>query len=271
LQILVLDSNSTDGSSEAIHKAYSDIRIEKLSKNLGYAGNNNVGIQIALDQGANWVLILNPDTVIDANCLQELVKAGEKETSIGILTPKIYQMDLPNEIQAAGGQLDRSFDVRWRGTGEQDRGQYDLFAPVDVAHGCAMLVHRRVFETIGLFDSRFFMYREDVDFCLRARRAGFLILYVPTASIWHRRSSGDTARSPFITYYMTRNSYLLLSNAKASPSAYLLVTMRNLIWLSNWTLNPKWRHKHTDRDALFKALMDALLGNHGYQAYRYGT
>lgn len=132
------------------------------------------------------------------------------------------------------------------------------------------MVHRQVFEAIGTFDSRFFMYREEVDLCLRAKRAGYKILYVPTAKVWHRRPDVHPAKRPFITYHMVRNNYLLLSKSKASVLEFVLATARNLIWLANWTFNPKWQHKREERDALFKGLIDALRGNYGKQAYRYG-
>lgn len=268
---LVLNFPPDRGWSTDIQTAYPQARTVSLSANRGYAGNNNVGIREALAGGADWVLILNEDILMDRACVESLIDVAQGNPNAGVIGPKVYQADVPSEIQAAGGIMNKFFDVRWRGEGETDRGQYDDTVEVDVVHGCAIMVRRELVEAIGAFDERFFMYREEVDLCLRARRAGYKVLYAPNAHVWHRRPAPSADRQALTTYYMTRNAYLLLANHRASPGTRVRMTARHLTWLLNWTLNPKWRHKHTDRNALFKALIDALLGKYGHQSDRYGT
>jgi len=268
---LVLNFPPDSSWSAAIQAAHPQACIFSLSANRGYAGNNNVGIREALAGGADWVLILNEDILMDRLCVNSLVEVAQGNPNAGLIGPKVYQADAPSEIQAAGGIVNQLFDVRWRGEGETDRGQYDEIAEVDVVHGCAIMLRRELIEAIGAFDERFFMYREEVDLCLRARRAGYKVLYAPQAQVWHRRPAPPADRQALTTYYMTRNAYLLLSNHHASSNMRVRTTTRHLTWLLNWTLNPKWRHKHADRNALFKALIDALLSNYGYQSDRYGT
>lgn len=106
-KVIVLDNHSTDGSVTAICEAYPDVQIIELEKNLGYAGNNNVGIQAALDQGAEWVFVLNEDIILDRECIGELVDVGEQDLCTGIVGPLVYHFTEPQVIQSAGGLLGR--------------------------------------------------------------------------------------------------------------------------------------------------------------------
>lgn len=222
LKTVVVDNGSTDGSVEAIRK-FKEASLIENKNNLGFAEGNNVGIRFALDEGANFILVLNNDTVVDKNLVVELLKAARVHKKAGILGPKIYfasgfeyhqsrykEKDLGKVIWCAGGKIDwANLLFSHRGVDEVDAGQYDEAEETDFVSGCAMLVRREVFERVGLFEKKYFAYLEDTDLCLRAKKEGFQLLYVPTAFLWHKvaRTSGGIG-SPIHDYYLTRNRLL---------------------------------------------------------------
>jgi GT2 family glycosyltransferase len=123
-KIMVLDNASTDGSAAAIQRAYPQVEVVALTENKGYAGNNNVGIAAALAQGADWVLVLNEDTILDPDCLTQLTAVGESAADIGIVGPLVYHFNEPTIIQSAGGVMDGKLAAWHTGENEPDRGQF---------------------------------------------------------------------------------------------------------------------------------------------------
>ena len=192
---LVLDNASTDGSVEAIRAEFPDVRIHRLEQNLGYAGNNNVGIEQALALGADWVFVLNEDTVLARDCLERLVEAGQQDERVGIVGPMVYHHLEPRVIQSAGGALSRDWSSFHLGQNALDEGQFPSPHQVDWISGCAILVRRAVIERVGTFDARYFYFWEETEWCLRASRAGWRVLHVPGAHLWHKGVSETTGRS----------------------------------------------------------------------------
>lgn len=271
LDIIVVDNNSGDGTPQAVRDRYPTAVVLEMGENLGYAGGNNAGMEYALEHGADWVLILNQDVVVAPDMLSPLLAAAKHEPRVGFLGPKVYHLEEPHRLQSAGIVLDSCLRSHQRGQGELDVGQFESIAECDALAGCALFTSRPMIERIGMLDLRFFMYHEEMDWCLRARAAGLRNLYVPAARVWHPkpqlRGAGNTA---FTTYYMTRNHYLLLSKHGTGLLPVAQITKKNLIWLVNWTLNPKWRHVRQKRNALFKALVDAALRRYGRRRTQYG-
>lgn len=191
VRVIVVDNASGDGTAAAIARRFGE-RFTVLSNpsNLGYAAGNNAGIRRALDDGANFVLLLNNDTVVDPACVRELVRGLDEAPGAGIAGAKTYYFAQPDRIWFAGGVVSL-----WRGTArhigirEHDRGQYDTPRDVDYVSGCALMARREVFEAIGMLDASYRAYFEDADFCMRAARAGFRVRYVPAAKVWHRISA----------------------------------------------------------------------------------
>jgi len=179
------------------------IEFERPPQNLGFAEGCARGIARAMACGADFVLLLNNDAVVEASCLDLLVKAAADAPAAGLLSPLIVTMSVPPRPWYVGG----SFSL-WSGVPVQARrksGIEGIGAPreVDYATGCAMLIRPAVIQSVGSLDSRFFAYCEDLDFSLRARDAGFKVLVVPRARVYHEAADGDRlARS---IYYSTRN------------------------------------------------------------------
>jgi GT2 family glycosyltransferase len=262
-QVIVLDNSSTDDSVEAIQGAFPSVSIISLERNLGYAGNNNVGIETALTRGADWIFILNEDTYQAPDCISRLVEAGNSQRMVGILGPLVYHANEPAVIQSAGGKLDRAWRAWHLGQNEPDQGQFPGLHPVEWVSGCAILVRRDVIEQVGQLDARFFYYWEETDLCVRASKGGWIILNVPQAKLWHKGVQRDYRPGPNVTYYSTRNHFLLLAKHRAPLYAWVAAWGDILRTLASWTFKPKWRSMRDHRDAMWQGLWDFLRGRWG--------
>lgn len=209
-EVMLVDNGSVDGSAAAIRRHFPGQEIVETGRNLGFAEGNNTGIRIALERGADYVLLLNNDTIVHPSLLRELVAAAERCPDGGLFCAKIYYHAEPTRIWYGG--------ARWHDDLMRFQHFYDEaqilpdergVAAVDYACGCALLARSAVLRQVGLLDPRFFLTYEDTDLCFRARAAGFASYCVPAAVLWHKISSSfGGAESPLFTYFMTRNLLL---------------------------------------------------------------
>ncbi len=262
-KIIVLDNASTDGSPEAIRAQYPEVQLIGLTQNLGYAGNNNVGIQAALAQGADWVFVLNEDTILAPNCIAELVATGECDAKIGIVGPMVYHFDEPELIQSAGGQMDQHFNIWHRGQNQKDEGQFANADTLAWISGCAILLRRQVIEQVGMLDERFFYYWEETEWCLRTRKAGWQVVHVPQAKLWHKGVQRDYQPKPSVTYYSTRNRLLMLSKHRVSLATWVYSWGQIGRTLGSWTIKPQWHNMRGHRDAMWRGATDFVLQRWG--------
>lgn len=233
-QITVIDNGSTDGSAEFIKEKLSDsIDLIINEKNLGFGKGNNQGIQESLACGADYTLILNNDTTVAPNMLSELMFAISNKPQIGIAGPVIHYGDKPDQIWFMGLRFIREFYVIQ--LKPQLRPPLDRVEEVDFVSGCGMLVSRDVWETIGLFDPEFFMYYEDLDLCIRARRAGFRLVTATRAKMWHYGSVSSGGReSPVKQYYLLKSG--LIFYRKHTRGIWLLVNVFVRIGQTCWIM-----------------------------------
>ncbi|MGD8738154.1 MAG: glycosyltransferase family 2 protein [Anaerolineae bacterium] len=208
LRMVVVDNGSTDDSVARIQAGFPQAELLINPENLGFARGANLGLRHALERGADRILLVNNDTLLDAQAVERMM--AHVQPHVGIIAPLIFYADDPQRIWSAGGKvhpwlLEKSGDRR----GQLDDGQWPEPVERDFVTGCGLLVTRRFLETVGFFDERFFMYYEDSDLCLRTKGAGFRILLVPTARMWHKvaRSSGGSG-SANERYWMGRSSIL---------------------------------------------------------------
>lgn len=221
VRLLVVDNGSTDGSEAILRERFPSVELLQTGENLGFAGGNNVGIRHALARGSDLVVLLNNDTVVDPVFVTALVEAAAAHPEAGMLCPKILLHDRPQVFWYAGASYHPWLGWgRHRGAGEEDRGQYDRIEPTERVTGCALLVTRALCERVGLLRDDFFCYAEDLEWGLRARAAGFSLLYVPTARVWHKvsRSTGG-ARSVAAVRYNTRNQLTCVDALLPLPRA----------------------------------------------------
>jgi GT2 family glycosyltransferase len=260
---IVLDNASTDGSVEAIRLAHPEVEVVDLDENLGYAGNNNVGIDRALREGADWVVLLNEDTVPDPECLRHMVAVGAADPGVGVIGPLVFHFDSPKIVQSAGGILNRHWKATHIGQNERDNGSFAEPRDVDWISGCCIMVRREVFEDVGPLDERFFYYWEETELCIRARRRGWRIVHVPAAQLWHKGVQVDYQPAPSVTYYATRNRLLTLSKHRAPLMARLMTWAELTRTLLSWTLRPKWGSLAPHREAMWRGIQDYRLGRWG--------
>ncbi len=208
LRVLVVDNGSSDDSVARIRAAYPDVPLLVHNENSGFARGMNLGIRAALAQGADYLFLLNNDTLLAPDAIARLVQ--HLAPDVALLAPIIYYADAPQRVWSLGGTLNPwLLETRGNRRGEEDQGQWPELLELDFAPACGLLLPRTIFDRIGLFDERFFMYYEDLDFCLRARRAGWHIRAVTTAKMWHKVSlSSGGSDSPNERYWMARSSVL---------------------------------------------------------------
>jgi GT2 family glycosyltransferase len=191
VELIVVDNGSSDGSVEAIRDRFGErVTLIANGQNLGFAGGNNAGIRYALDAGADFVLLLNNDTVVDPALIDHLLRPFADDPRVGITGPKIYYYTPRDQIWFAGGRIFLARGTSCHiGIRQTDSGQYDRRVEIDYVTGCALMASRAVFEKCGLLDPSYVAYYEDADFCMRARRAGFSIVYEPGGRVWHKISA----------------------------------------------------------------------------------
>lgn len=267
---MVLDYILNDGMVHLVRDMYPNVQVVEINENLGYAGNNNVGIQLAMDQGAEWIFILNDDTVLDPGCLASLIDASESDPSIGFIGPTIYHFREPEIIQSAGGMLGKYWQGVHLGQDEVDRGQFHSSHDVEWISGCAILVRCAVIEKIGMLDPDYFLYWEETEWCLRARRTGWKIVHVPQARLWHKGVQRDYQPKPYVTYYVTRNHLFTLSKHHAPVTAWVYTLFQIFRSLISWTIKPRWRFKREHRDAMWQGFIDFLRHRRGPMPSRSG-
>lgn len=223
--VLLVDNGSTDGTAEVVGQTFPQMCVLRLDENQGYSGGTNIGVARALAAGADYILLLNNDVWVPPDAPGALVAAAEADSTIAAVGPKVYYADEPQRLQSVGGIMDwRRMRGRLIGEGEIDHGQYERPRDVDFVVGCAMLIRAQAWYAVGEFDLAFFLYYEDIDWCLRACRAGCRALYCPSARAWHANQGTAGIEPGLVTYYTTRNRLILAqryANRLSQGSIYL--------------------------------------------------
>ncbi len=202
--VILVDNTGCLGEGEVKLAAPPEVEIQRPGRNLGFSDGCTLGISLAIQGGADFVLLLNNDAVVDPLFLGPLVNAASQCPDAGLLCPRIMKLSNPREAWYQGGKFSL-----WSGIpvqGHRRRAKHDNRAhrEVDYATGCAMLIRPALIRRVGSFDPRFFAYCEDLDLSIRARRAGFRVLFVPESVVYHDVSA-EPARASLRIYYSTRN------------------------------------------------------------------
>lgn len=240
----VVDNASSDETVEAIYAAHPQQRVLVMEKNLGFCGGNNRGIQDALARGADYVLLLNNDTELHPDLLDELVRVADSDPTIGAVGTKNILMGDHSMVWGAYGELRYDRDlVRLVGSRQPDGPEYRGLKDVDWVIGNGIMMSRRAVEAIGGFDESFFGYHEDVDWCERVRRAGFRVVYNGDAIIYHQGfgAARPNAKMPFpVLYFLGRNSILFARKHASLPQLCKFVTLffAGVAW---WMIGGIWR------------------------------
>lgn len=205
-KVVIIENGSNDNSYELIKKHCRDEVVIKSEKNLGFAGGNNLGIEIAMSDCAEYVMLLNNDTIVESDFLIHLYETFNYDKNVGIVGCKINYYNNKNIINYGGGEIVwNKFTTVFFDTDKVDTNDKGV-KEITFVSGCAMMISRSTIEKIGMLDHSYFMYYEDTDYCAKAMQAGFKLLYQPKSKIYHKISSssgGDL--SPFVLYWSTKN------------------------------------------------------------------
>lgn len=219
--VIVVDNGSRDAKeAQELQKSFPDVTVIRSEENKGFAGGNNIGIKVAEERRSDYVLLLNNDTTVDPKFLDAMIATAEVNTRVGMVGAKIYYHAEPETIWYDGSSFSWSNGVKHTRISIRDAQPSDTTPrSTGFITGCAMLVRMSALKKIGLLEESFFMYHEDVDWCLRARNEEFLLMMAPGAHVWHKVArSAVTMGEPMIHYYDARNTLLL-----AQRNAGLLV------------------------------------------------
>ncbi len=220
--LIIVDNGSADGSKEAVRKKFPQVTWIENKKNLGYAEGNNVGIHYALRKEASFILILNNDTIVAPNFLEAFLETIEKNPNIAILGAKPHLYDHPKKLDHLGGMWNPrkgQFDLIGLRDGEE---KWNCLRPLDYVCGCALFAKAEVFQKIGGFDPRFFLFWEESDWCFRAKRAGYVSYFCPEAKLWHKVSASFNRQKVSTTYFWWRNRLLWIKlNCKRKERYFL--------------------------------------------------
>lgn len=211
-EIVLVDNGSVDGSADKLAAQFPGVRLIRNRENLGFAGGNNVAIRDVMERGTDYLLLLNNDTIVPADFLGEMVRVAESSPEIGLVNPKILYFEPADRIWYAGGayKLGWSFAHHF-GADRVDTGKYNQLREVSFTTGCALLVKAEVVRKIGLLDESFFFGFEDLDWCIRARGAGYKAFYVPSSLVRHRAGyvTKKNLGKPAKDFQYVKNSVIL--------------------------------------------------------------
>jgi len=265
VSILVVDNGSSDDSVEVIKRMNSEVTVLPTGKNLGFTGGNNVGIDFALSHDADFIWLLNNDTIVDKQVLSFLSLFDDP--SVGACGSKIYfakghefhhdrysEGDRGRVIWYAGGQVDwENMYASHIGVDEVDHGQYDQPEETQFITGCSFVVRSSVIQKVGMLDEQYYLYLEDLDWSLRIQRAGWKTMYAPGSILWHI-NAGSSGRpgNPLHEYYITRNRLLI---------GFKYASMRTKIALFREGVRFIFGKSKTRR----RAVLDALFNRFGKQ------
>ena len=214
-KIILVDNNSKDNQAEKLQRQFPHVKLIKNNENTGFCIANNQGIEIALKEKADYILLLNNDTTVTPNFLDILINYSEKHSKIGIVSPKINYYYNQDVVWCMGGTISIISGMTISiGKGKKSSLFTKIIQP-DFASGCALLIKREVVEKIGVLDPIYFAYYEDVDISYRARKAGYEIAVLPKSVIWHKKSAsagyvGTNNISDFQMYQFARNSLIFM-------------------------------------------------------------
>ncbi len=235
-RIVVVDNGSGDGIESAVRSEFPAVTVIQTGANLGYTGGNNAGIEYALGDGADYVLIVNPDTVVvNSKFVDEMVDYLESHPEVGIAGPRVFLREMgnvQNTVLFAPG-LWRSV-VNWfrfRANPQSLEFSGGEVVEAEVLNGVCLLIRAECLRQTGLFDENIFMYIEDADMDYRARKYGWQVKYLPIDSVIHLQKLEGYHQTGMASFLLKRNSVYFLCKAgkKLDAWGYAIISLLLLV------------------------------------------
>jgi hypothetical protein len=269
-KIIVVDNESDPANSQDLKVQFPNIELLKSYENLGFTGGNNLGIKHAINQGADYVMLLNNDTIVENNFISPLLNHLEQNPKVGAVQPKIFLLNDPKTIWNAGGQLNSSIMTTSSiGHNETDHGQYESPQTLDWITGCCILLRSEVINNVGMLNEQFFAYYEDVDWSLRIRDYGWQLMIEPESIIYHKAGASGKSEiksrqgtlSPIIHFFNIRNHLYLIRIHKSGISTLIpvfLVVGKSLLYMSYFAIRGRFSKLKAVAKGLVNGLFDPL-------------
>ena len=239
-QVVVVDNGSSDGTPEKIRQAYPAVHVIANERNLGVPAGYNVGFQYALGMGAHYVFMLNNDTLLDGNTLDEIVKLAEQDPKAGIVMPKVLVYGSQDKVWSSGSYY-RTFPPAIV-LSDKNKRTIESVRLIEYAPSCGLLIHRRAFESAGLFDTGYFFLFDDWDFSARVRAHGLNIWYTPSAQMWHKVSQTTRVTFSSMYWYTWGASITRFYRRHGKPVWFSLPVHVGYIMLREFLLKWKWNN-----------------------------
>jgi|APSaa5957512535_1039671.scaffolds.fasta_scaffold39271_1 GT2 family glycosyltransferase len=267
--IIVVDNGSDKGQLQKLVECNFKITLIKTGENLGYTGGNNVGIDYAIDKKSKYILLLNNDTYIAIDALENMMRSANSDKKVGVLSPKIFFHPDRHLIWSAGATFnDVNLIGHLTGYKEEDKEIYNQQSDVDYVSGCAMLIQTDVIKKVGKLCDDYFAVCEDIDFCFRVKEHGYCIRYEPSATVWHIESSSSGGiDSPQYVYYQTRNYFLFHKRWARGLSQLILSHGYYSIYLVKRGMGFILRGEFTGVLAITLGVYDFIVGKYGRRDY----
>jgi GT2 family glycosyltransferase len=231
-RLVIVDNGSVDGTEEMIRDEFPELALIQTGSNLGYTGGNNKGIEYAIEHGADYVLILNPDTVvINPVFLDEMVEHAQANPGVGIAGPRVFLREIgrvQNTVLFPPGLWRNSINwIRYRIKPESLFLSGDKAMEPEVLNGVCLLINTACLRQIGLFDENIFMYIEDADLDYRAYRHGWRVKYLPIDSVVHKQKQDGYHMTGQVSFFLKRNSvyYLHKIGRRADAWGYAVLSL----------------------------------------------
>lgn len=266
-EVVIVDNKSTDDSLGKLkkyiegQKEYLKVKHTLIASenNNGFAAGNNIGIKYALKNNCDFVLLINTDTLVEEDFLKELMIPFSNSEEVGISTGKIYYESKRDTFWFAGGIFnEKRFYGAHIGQGEKDMGQYDEQKNISFCTGCLMMIKKQVLEKIGLLSEEYFMYYEDVDYCLKVMEEEYKIVYAPKAKIYHKVSSSTGGEeSPFAIEWNTRNRIRLMKKFRDSMTVTRYIKTFSFFYITRIIVLGKYLVK--GKSNLMKAMAKGVI------------
>lgn len=260
IEVIIVDNNSTDESIKKIREIFKEkVKIIINHNNSGFAGGTNIGIKYAIKNGAEYILLLNNDTIIDSKMIEIMVKSSNKKS---VISPKIYYFSNKDIIWSAGGEIkwNKGYTIQY-GMNDIDIGQFNQRKAISFATGCCMLIPKEIINKVGLLPEDYFLYFEDTEYCVKIKKLGYQIIYEPKAFMYHKVSATTGGEDNInYVYYFSRNRLFFnkRNNLNKVYIFYLLFswTRKNIFWIIK------------GRRDLTKAMIEGIKD---YRANKYGN
>jgi len=239
-KIVIVDNASTDGSPKVILKNFPQHHLICNSQNLGFPEGNNVGIRWALKEDLNYILLLNHDTTVDPNFLTYLVIVSESDSRVGIVGSRIVYHSQPQKSWSIGGYINRKSGrpLHIKPLNQPIEVQDKKITEVDWVSGCCLLIKTKVIREVGLLDADFFVGTEDVDWCIRAKKAGYKIFCVHNSVVYHKKPTKPFQKkySSIQQYYTLRNLLIFIEKHSTFNFSFFISFFNVLVKRFTWSL-----------------------------------